>query len=98
MLSTAASCRVRSLAKLARSLSYSARARATQRSMTADLLMRTSSTMDSAIMVDVSDERSTRLIESGLFAQYEGLIDSRLRVPLPKATAFHNDLILHHGR
>src|ERR1039458_1720224 len=98
MFKMAASCRVKSLAKLAGSLPYSSRARAMQRSIIAALLRSTSSAIDPAIFHNVIDEAGAPLVERGFLAQDEGFVDPSLHIAVPKPNALGYDLILQNGR
>ena len=97
MFRMAASCLVKSVANPAGLAAYSSRARATQRSMVAALLISTSSAIHASPLPDVCQEPGTGAVELGLFAQHGGLEQVSLHVASPPALASGDDLVLHHG-
>src|SRR5574343_1159353 len=98
MLRMAASWRVKLVAKPVGSAAYSARARRTQRSMVAALLISTSSAMDPSFPLNVGEQLRPCRIEFGLVAEYARLVSVNCRIDCPPTLAGGQDSILHHRR
>src|SRR5690606_3121184 len=78
-------------------LSYSSRARATQRSMVAALLISTSS-INGSCTANIVQQARTRLVQCSLVTENEALIQGGIAISGPDPSARGDDAILHHGR
>ena len=97
MLRVAASWRVKSVAKLAGSRTYSSCDLVAQRSVVAALLIRTSANIDFPLFLNIAQRSGSGAIERGFFAKNGGLKQAGLSVIALPAFACSDGLVLHDG-